>query len=214
MLCKRLDTQSFARSLLAQLDNLMLMQRLGHTMTEYVHFMRQSLDDYNETYEMISGFTTIHPHNLGLITLRGISRSWHYEQAKQCDINAFVTNYILSADAVMAIIMIVAQNMEEELPLLADREVVPPYFVAPPISAFLADGRGQPRGRPHGFRGGGGRRGPLPNTFSTCGGLDHIMPLCTTLDDALLKWTLAKRKMMIVQRYGTELSGSGTDSYT
>jgi hypothetical protein len=32
--------------------------------------------------------------------------------------------------------------------------------------------------------------------------MDHIMSSCTATDDALLKWTLAKRKM-IIQNYGT-----------
>jgi hypothetical protein len=92
ILCERLDARSFARSL-ALLDNIMLRQRPGQTITEYVHFMRQSFDDYNETCQMIDGFAAIRPHNLGLLMLRGISSSSQYGQAKQCVINAFDTDY-------------------------------------------------------------------------------------------------------------------------
>jgi hypothetical protein len=35
--------------------------------------MRQNFDDYNDTCEMFDGSTSIHPHNLGLLMLRGIS---------------------------------------------------------------------------------------------------------------------------------------------
>jgi hypothetical protein len=41
---------------------------------------------------------------------------------------------------------------------------------------------------------------------SGCGGLDHIMSSWTASDDAFLKWTLAKRKL-IVHKYGF-LSGT------
>jgi hypothetical protein len=36
--------------------------------------MRQSFDDYNETCQTIDGSAAIHPHNMGLLMLRGISR--------------------------------------------------------------------------------------------------------------------------------------------
>jgi hypothetical protein len=45
--CERLDDRSFARSL-SLLDNLVLRQRPGQSLTEYVHFMRKSFDDYND----------------------------------------------------------------------------------------------------------------------------------------------------------------------
>jgi hypothetical protein len=61
VLSERLDARSFARSL-ALLDNIMLRQRPGQTVAEYVHFMRQSFDDYNETCQMIDGSAAIHPH--------------------------------------------------------------------------------------------------------------------------------------------------------
>jgi hypothetical protein len=34
--------------------------------------MRQTFDDYNETYDMIGGSSPIDPLNLGLLMLRGI----------------------------------------------------------------------------------------------------------------------------------------------
>jgi hypothetical protein len=69
---ERLDSRSFARSL-TLLDNLMLWQRPGQSLSEYVHFMRQTFDDYNETCKMVDGSAAIHPHNLSLLMLRGIS---------------------------------------------------------------------------------------------------------------------------------------------
>jgi hypothetical protein len=73
---------------LAVLDILMLRQRPGQSVIEYVHFMRQSFDDYNETCHLYA-------HNMGLLVFRGISSSRHYGHAKQCTINALDTNYLL-----------------------------------------------------------------------------------------------------------------------
>jgi hypothetical protein len=56
-------------------------------------------------------------------------------------------------------------------------------------------------GRGSTTRGGRGGRGLL-NKCSGCGSLDYIMSSGTASDDALLKWTRAKRKF-IVQQYGT-----------
>jgi hypothetical protein len=104
ILYERLDCRSFARSL-SLLDNLMLQQRPCKSLTEYVHFMRQTFDDYNEIYEIIDGSTAIHPHHLGLFMLRGISCNGPFSQAKQCVINALDNNYLLSTDEVMANIL-------------------------------------------------------------------------------------------------------------
>jgi hypothetical protein len=101
--------------------------------------MRQNFDDYNETCEMIDGSAPIHSHNLGLLMLRGISCTYHFGQAKQCVINAFDTNYLLSADEVMANILHMAQNMDDDAPDQAQPPTVGP---APPIAAFVAAGRG------------------------------------------------------------------------
>jgi hypothetical protein len=197
ILCESLDNRSFARPL-SLLDNLMLRQRPGQSLKDYVHFMRKTFDDYTETYEMINGYAAIHPHNLRLLMLRGSSSTGHFGHAKQCVINAFDTHYLLSAGEVMANILHPAQNMDEN-PL--DQAMPTTPCPAPPISAFVAAGRGSSSGRGHNPRGIRGGRG-LPNKCSACGTLDHIMSSCTASDDALLKWTLAKRKL-IIQKYGT-----------
>jgi hypothetical protein len=197
IMCERLDNHSFARSL-SLLDNLMLRQRSGQPLTDYVHFMRQTFDDYNETCEMIDGSATIHPHNMGLLMLRGISSTGHFGQAKHCVINALDTNYLLFADEVMANILNMAQNMDDNPP---DPALPTSVGSAPPVYAFLAAFRGSNSGRGHSQRGTRGGCG-LPNKCSACGSLDHIMSSCMASYDALLKWTMAKRKL-IIQKYGT-----------
>jgi hypothetical protein len=148
---------------------------------------------------MIDGSATIHPHNLGLLMLRGISSSSDkYGEAKQCANNVFDTDYLLSADEVMAIILHLAQNMEEELPLVVDLAPNPPAPTSP-IFTFVTAGRNSSGGR-YNARGGRGGRGPLPNKCSGFGEPYHIMSSCTSSYDALLKWTLAKRNKMIVQK--------------
>jgi hypothetical protein len=111
ILCDRLDGRSSACSLPLP-GNLMLRQRPGHSLTKYVHFIRQPFDDNNETCEMIDGSAAIHPHHLGFQILRGIYNSGPFGQAKQCVINAVDTNYLMSADEVMANILHLAQNMD------------------------------------------------------------------------------------------------------
>jgi hypothetical protein len=134
---------------------------------------------------------------MGLLMMRGIFSTGHFGQAKQCVINTVDTNYLLSADEVMDNILYLAQTMNEELP---NSTPTTPNGPAPPISAFVATGRGSHCGRGHINRGGRGGRG-LPKC-SANGSLNHIMSSCSTSDNALLKWTLAKRKM-IVQNHGT-----------
>jgi hypothetical protein len=102
----------------------------------------------------------------------------------------------LSANEVMASILHLAHNMDMD-----DAPDTPaPHISPPPISAFVADGRGSHNGRGHPPRGSCGSRG-LPKKCSACGNLDHILSSCTAPDDALLRWTLAKRKM-IIEKYG------------
>jgi hypothetical protein len=55
------------------MDSLMLMQRPGQSLTDYVHLMRQTIDDYNETCELIDGSAAIHPQNMGMLMLCSIS---------------------------------------------------------------------------------------------------------------------------------------------
>jgi hypothetical protein len=47
-LSERLDSWSFARSL-SLLENLMVKQRPGQSLSDFVHYMRQTFDNYNET---------------------------------------------------------------------------------------------------------------------------------------------------------------------
>jgi hypothetical protein len=84
---------------------------------------------------------------------------------------------------------------------LHDSTVTAHATLAPPISSFVAPGRKSHGGRGHNTSSGRGGRN-LPHKCSACGSLSHIMSSCTTSDDALLKWTLAKRKM-IIQKCGT-----------
>jgi hypothetical protein len=163
--------------------------------------MRQTFDDYNETCQMVDGSATIHPHNLGLLMLRGISITGPFGQAKHCVINAFDIDYMLSADEVLANILHLAHNMDED----DAPGATAPDTSPPPISAFVAASRGSHNGRRHPPRGSRGGRG-LPNKCNACGSLDHILSSCAAPDDALQRWSLAKRKM-VIQKYGT-LGGS------
>jgi hypothetical protein len=208
ILCERLDCRSSARSL-SWLDNLMLMQRHGPYLTDYVH-LRQTFDDYNEICELTDGSAAIHPHNLGLFILRGISSNGPFGQVKQCVINAFDTNYLFVRQRGDGHILHLEQNMDEEVtaPGLPASNTS-----APPISAFVGVARGSSSGRGHIPRGTRCGRG-LPNKCSACGSLNHIMSSCIALDDDLLKWPLAKG-MMIVQKYGTHGgSASRTQPYS
>jgi hypothetical protein len=152
-------------------------------LTDYVHFTRHTFDDYNETCEPTDSSTAIHPHNMGLLMLRGISSNGPFGDAKQCVTNAFDTNYLMSANEVMANIRHLAQNMDEDV--LAP-SLPAPDGPAPPIFAFVASGRGSNSGRGHNPRGTRGGRG-LPNKCSACNSLNHILSTCTASDDALLK---------------------------
>jgi hypothetical protein len=78
IMCERLDGRSFARSIMSLLDNVMFRQRPYQSLTEYVHFMHQPFDDYNETCEMIDGSHVIHPHNLQLVVVRVICSTGHF----------------------------------------------------------------------------------------------------------------------------------------
>jgi hypothetical protein len=71
LLCERLNCRSFARSP-SLLENVMVRQRHGQSLSDYVHSMRQTFDDYNETCQMVDSSDAIHSHNLGLLMLRGI----------------------------------------------------------------------------------------------------------------------------------------------
>jgi hypothetical protein len=153
IMCEHLDRRSFARSL-SLLGNLMVSQRHGLSLSDYVHSV--TFDDYNETCQIVDGSAAIHPHNLGLRMLRGISSSGPHGQAKQCAINAFDRDYLMSADEVMASILHLAHNMDDD----PAPDTPSPAASPPPISAFVAAGRGSQsgRGQPHRYP-----RGSRPN---------------------------------------------------
>jgi hypothetical protein len=170
IMCERVDGSSFAPSI-SRLDNFMLRERPGHSLTQYVHFMRQTFDNYNEIIEMIDGYAAILRHSVGLLMIRGISNTGHFGMAKQCVVNAFDTSYLLSADEAMARILHRAHNMDEDVhaPGLPARD-----GPAPPISAFVAAGRGSHIGRGHIPRGTHGGLA-LTNKRCACGSSNHIM---------------------------------------
>jgi hypothetical protein len=107
---------------------------------------------------MADGSAASHPHNLGIIMLRGTSSNGPHGQAKQCVIKAFGTYYLMSANEVMTSILHLAHNLDED----DAPDTTAPNISPPPISAFVATGRGSHNGRGHPPRGPrGGRR--LPN---------------------------------------------------
>jgi hypothetical protein len=98
----------------------------------------------------------------------------------------------MSADEVMVNILHLVENMEEDLP---NSDLSASHGSGTPIASSAATDRGYHGGRRYNNRGGRGGRG-LPNKCSACGSQDHILSQsCTTSDDALMKWTLAKRKI-------------------
>jgi hypothetical protein len=110
---------------------------------------------------------------------------------------------------VLANILDLAHNMDDDTPDHAQPPIAGP---APPIFAFVAVGRGSRSGQGQYPRGTCGGRG-LPNKCSACGSLDHILSSCMAYDNAVLEWTLAKRKL-IIQRYGTPAIGSASAHVT
>jgi hypothetical protein len=106
--------------------------------------------------------------------LRGIFNTGPFGQAKQCVITAFDTNYMLLAHEVMANILHLAHNTDED----DAPGATAPDTSPPPISAFVAAGRGSHIGRGHPPRGPRGGRG-LPNKFNACVSMDHILSSCT-----------------------------------
>jgi hypothetical protein len=85
--------------------------------------------------------------------------------------SAFDTNYLLSADEVMAIILHLAQNMDEKLPAPAMLVYDGP---TPLIFAFIVVGRGSTSGCGHNPRGTRGGRGML-NKCNVFDSLNYIV---------------------------------------
>jgi hypothetical protein len=71
---------------------------------------------------------------LDVVMIRGLSNVGQYGQAKPCVINAFDTDFILSADRVMSSIIHQAQNLNGDVSAKLDSS-----DMGIPISAFLAD---------------------------------------------------------------------------
>jgi hypothetical protein len=103
----------------------------------------------------------------------------------------------MSADDVMANILHLAHNMDEDNAPAATI----PHTSPPPISAFVAGGRGSHSGRCHPPRVPRSGR-VLPTKCTAYGSPDHTLSSCTAPYDALLRWTLAKRKLIIQNKYG------------
>jgi hypothetical protein len=90
----------------------------------------------------------------------------------------------------MANILHLAHNMDDDPAPDIPAPVASPH----PIFAFVAAGRGSHNGRGQPHR---NPRGSRPKKCGICGSLNHPMSACTTPDDAILKWNLAKRKMTV-----------------
>jgi hypothetical protein len=83
-------------------------------------------------------FAAIHPHVLALIMIRGLSNVGQYGQAKQCVINAFDTDFIISPQRVMGSIIHQAQNLDAD-----DSDTSHIAALRHPINAFLPDRKRQ-----------------------------------------------------------------------
>jgi hypothetical protein len=125
-----------------------------------------------------------------MVMIRGLSNVGQYGQAKQCVINAFDTDFILSADRVMGSIIHQARNLDAE-------DIVTPDNAASrhPVNVFLAD-----RKRQGGLGLGGWAankrpdRSKFPMKCGACGDPKHVGSTCKALDADILRRTLAKRK--------------------
>jgi hypothetical protein len=87
----------------------------------------------------------------------------------------------MSADEVMASVLHLAHNMEDDAAPGATAPDATPH----PIPAFVAAGRGSHNGRSHPPRDPRGGRG-LPNKCCACGSPDHILSSNTAQDDAMV----------------------------
>jgi hypothetical protein len=131
---------------------------------------------------------------LALVLIRGLSNVGQYGQAKQCVINAFDTDFILSADKVMSSIIHQAQNLDNDVPAKPDSA-----DGGLPVNAFLADRKRQ------GGRGIGGwtsekKKSKFAMKCGAYGDPNHVWSTCKAPDADVLRWTLAKRKQ-IAEKY-------------
>jgi hypothetical protein len=156
--------------------------------------VKQHFDELNECMQLKDVSAAIHPHVLAMVMIRGLSNVGQYGLAKQCVINAFHTDFILSADRVMGSIIHQAQNLDADVSFKSDSA-----DSGVPINAFLADRKRQ------GGRGIGGwtadkKKSKFSMKCGACGDPNHVWSTCKAPDADLLRWTLAKRKH-IAEKY-------------
>jgi hypothetical protein len=84
---------------------MMVRHASGHSVSAYVHVLKQHSEDLNECLQLKDGSAAIHPHVLVHVRIRGLTDVCHYGQAKQCVINDFDTYFIMSAYKVMGSII-------------------------------------------------------------------------------------------------------------
>jgi hypothetical protein len=172
----------------------MVRQASGQSVSSYVHAVKHHFDELNECLQLKDGSTAINPHVLALVLIRGLSNVGHYGQAKQCVINAFDTDFIMSADKVMSSIIHQAQNLDAYVSVQPDSP-----DAGHPVNAFLADRKRQ------GGRGIGGwtsdkKKSKFAMKCGACGDPNHVWSTCKAPDADVLRWTLAKRKQ-IAEKY-------------
>jgi hypothetical protein len=122
---------------------------------------------------------------MGMLRLSGISSKGPFGQAKKCVINAFDTNYIMSANEVMASILHLAQNMDDDL-----RDSIltaPPSLLLSQLPAIHTVGVATTPVAAVAY----------PTRAARAAFLTTSCRHVTSSYDALLKWTLANRKMII-----------------
>jgi hypothetical protein len=130
--------------------------------------VKQHFDELNECLQLKDGSVVIHPHVLAVVMIRGLSNVGQYGQAKQCVINAFDTDFILSADRVMGSNIHQAQNLVADFSVKYD-SADPGH----PVNAFLADRKRQ------GGRGIGGwtadkKKSKFAMKCRACGDPNHV----------------------------------------
>jgi hypothetical protein len=172
----------------------MVRQASGQSASAYVHAVKQHFDELNECLQLKDVSAAIHPHVLALVMIRGMSNVGQYGEAKQCVINAFDTDFIMSADRVMSSIIHQAQNLDADV----SAKLVSAYLGIP-VNAFFVDRKRE------GGRGIGGwttdkKKSKFVMKCGACGDPSHVWSTCKAPYVDVLRWTLAKRKQ-IAEKY-------------
>jgi hypothetical protein len=176
------------------MDRMMVRQASRQSVYAYVHVVKQHFDKVSECVQLKDGFATIHPHVVAMVIIRGLSNVGQYGQTKQWVINAFDTDFIMSADRVMGSIIHLAQNLDADDTVTSDSAAI-----GIPVNAFLADRKRQ------GGRGLGGwaankSKFKFAMKCGACGDPNHVWSTCKAHDADVLRWTLAKRKR-VAEKY-------------